>query len=156
MKLSLSHTVAASAVLAGAIAAAVAAPSTARTNPLKISMVAATGSSSAFLGAVDITVTNTSRHAVRVPKWQLPSDFVEQKVFQVSRDGQPVQYEGPMIKRPLPTAADFKVLRPGESYRTTVDLSAAYDLSRTGQYTVTYASPLQHASMSTKCWRTVP
>ena len=89
MKLSLSHTVAASAVLAGAIAAAVAAPSTARTNPLKISMVAATGSSSAFLGAVDITVTNTSRHAVRVPKWQLPSDFVEQKVFQVSRDGQP-------------------------------------------------------------------
>ena len=149
MKLSLSHTVAASAVLAGAIAAAVAAPSTARTNPLQISMVAATGSSSAFLGAVDITVTNTSRHAVRVPKWQLPSDFVEQKVFQVSRDGQPVQYEGPMIKRPLPTAADFKVLRPGQSYRTTVDLSGAYDLSRTGQYTVTYVSPLQHASLST-------
>jgi peptidyl-Lys metalloendopeptidase len=39
----LTHTVAASAVLAGAIAAAVAAPPTARTNPLKVSIVAATG-----------------------------------------------------------------------------------------------------------------
>jgi peptidyl-Lys metalloendopeptidase len=145
----LTHTVAASAVLAGAIAAAVAAPPTARTNPLKVSIVAATGKASDFLGAVDVTVTNTSRHVVRVPKWQLPSDFIEAKVFQVSRDGQPVQYEGPMIKRGLPTAADFAILRPGESYRTTVDLSGAYDLAKTGNYTVTFVSPLQHASLST-------
>ena len=149
MKLSVSSLVVGSAVLAGAIAAAVAAPSTARTNPLKVSIVAKTGSASDFLGAVEVTVTNTSRHAVRVPKWQLPSDFVEQKLFQVSRDGKPVQYEGPMIKRGLPTASDFAVLRPGQSVRTTVDLSAAYDLSRTGDYVVTFASPLQHASLST-------
>jgi peptidyl-Lys metalloendopeptidase len=149
MKLSLSTTVAASAVLAGAIAAAVAAPPAASSNPLKISMVAATGQASDFLGAVEVTITNTSRHAVRVPKWELPSDFVEAKLFQVSRDGQPVQYEGPMIKRGLPTAQDFAILRPGESYRAVVDLSAAYDLAKTGQYTVTFASPLQHASLST-------
>jgi peptidyl-Lys metalloendopeptidase len=143
------HTVAASAVLAGAIAAATAAPPSARTNPLKIGIVAATGKASDFLGAVEVTVTNTSRHAVRIPKWQLPSDFVEAKLFQVSRDGQPVQYEGPMIKRGLPTAEEFVVLRPGQTYRATVDLSAAYDLAQTGEYTVTFASPLQHASLST-------
>jgi len=149
MKLSLSSLVAGSAVLAGAIAAATAAPPAARTNPLQVRMVAATGKASDFLGAVEVTVTNTSRHAVRVPNWELPSDFVEAKLFLVTRDGKPVQYEGPMIKRPLPSAADFTVLRPGETRRVVVDLSGAYDLSQTGDYTVTFASPLQHASLST-------
>jgi peptidyl-Lys metalloendopeptidase len=149
MKLSLSSLVAGSAVLAGAIAAATAAPPAARPNPLQVRMVAATGKASDFLGAVEVSVTNTSRHAVRVPTWELPSDFVEAKLFLVTRDGKPVQYEGPMIKRPLPSAADFTVLRPGETRRVVVDLSGAYDLSQTGDYTVTFASPLQHASLST-------
>jgi len=149
MKLSPSKTVAGVAVLAGAIAAAVAAPPSARTNPLRVSMVAAPSDAGGFLGAVEVTVTNTSRHTVRVPKWQLPSDFVEAKLFRVTRDGEPVQYEGPMIKRGLPQAEDFAILRAGESYRTVVDLTGAYDMSRSGQYVVTYVSPLQHASLST-------
>ncbi|MCI4566508.1 M35 family metallo-endopeptidase [Lysobacter sp. CFH 32150] len=147
MKLSLSQTVACTAVLAGAIAAAVAAPPAAKTNPLRVSMVAATAGD--FLGAVEITIINTSRHTVRVPKWELPSDFIEAKLFQVSRDGQPVQYEGPMIKRGVPGADEFAILRAGESYRTVVDLSGAYDMAKSGQYVVTFASPLQHASLST-------
>ena len=53
-------------------------------------MVAATGT-------VEITITDTSRHAVRVPRYELPSDFIEAKLFQVTRDGEPVQYTGPMI-----------------------------------------------------------
>lgn len=149
MKLSPSNTLACTAVLAGAIAAAVAAPPSAKTNPLKISMVAATGSAGDFLGSVDITVTNTSRHTVRVPRYELPSDFVEAKLFQVTLDGQPVQYTGPMIKRGLPAARDFAILRAGESYRTTVDLSSAYDMEKSGQYVVTYAAVLQHASLDT-------
>ena len=148
MKLSVSSVVAGSAVLAGAIAAATAAPPAARTNPLRVSLVAATGKGSDFLGAVEVSVTNTSNRALRVPKWELPSDFVEAKLFLVTRDGKPVQYEGPMIKRPLPAAEDFAVLRPGETRRVVVDLSGAYDLSKTGDYTVTFASPMQHASLS--------
>jgi peptidyl-Lys metalloendopeptidase len=147
MKLSLSQTLAGSAVLAGAIAAATAAPPAAKSNPLRVSIAAA--SVSDFLGAVEVTVTNTSRHTVRVPKWELPSDFVEAKLFNVSRDGEAVQYEGPMIKRGLPGADEFAILRAGESYRTVVDLSGAYDMSKSGQYVVTFASPLQHASLST-------
>ncbi len=142
------HIVSGSAVLVGALAAAVAAPPSARSNPLRISIAAASGTASDFLGAVEVTVTNTSNKTVRLPRWQLPSDFIEAKVFSVIRDGQPVDYEGPMIKRGLPQAADFAILHAGESYRTTVDLSAAYDLSRTGQYVVSFASPLQHASTS--------
>ncbi len=136
-----------SAVLAGAIAAVSAQP-TDKPNPLRVSMVAAQASDGGFLGAVEVTITNTSNHTVRVPKWQLPSDFLEAKLFQVSRDGQPVQYEGPMIKRTLPAAAEFKIIRPGETVRSVVDLSGAYDLGKSGEYIVTLASPLQHASLS--------
>jgi len=136
-----------SAVLAGAIAAVSAQPA-AKSNPLRVSMVAAQASSGGFLGAVDVTITNTSNHTVRVPRWELPSDFMESKLFQISRNGEPVQYEGPMVKRPLPNAGDFTMLRAGETLRTTVDLSGAYDMSRSGEYVVTLSSPLQHASLS--------
>ncbi|QSX77023.1 M35 family metallo-endopeptidase [Agrilutibacter solisilvae] len=140
--------VACSALLTGGIAAVVAAPPMAQFNPLRVSMSAAPAGKAGFLGAVEVTITNTSRHAVRVPKYALPSDFIESKLFQVSRNGQPVQYEGPMVKRGLPTAEDFTILRAGETKRTVVDLSSAYDMSRSGQYTITLASPLQHASLS--------
>ena len=145
--------IAASALLAGGVAAvagstATAAASTARVNPLRVAMVAATGTSG-FLGAVDVQVTNTSNRIVRVPSWQLPGSFLQAKLFQVTRDGQPVAYEGPMIKRGLPAARDFTILQPGETLRATVDLSAFYDMSRSGEYTVAFAAPLQHASLST-------
>ena len=114
MKLTVSQTVVASALLAGSIAAVTtAAPPSARSNPLQVSMVAATGKASDFLGAVEVRITNTSRNTVRVPKWQLPSDFLEARLFQVSRDGKPVQYEGPMIKRPLPSRRGLRDPPPG-------------------------------------------
>lgn len=135
-------------LLAAAIAAAGAAQPAAKFNPLRVSMTAATADSGGFLGSVEIVVTNTGNRTVRVPKWELPSEFIEAKLFQVSRDGVPVQYEGPMIKRGLPGAEDFAILRAGESYRAVVDLSAAYDMTQTGRYVVTLISPLQHASTS--------
>lgn len=145
----LSLAAAGTVLLAGfALGSADASIQTARFNPLRVALVAATDQS-AFLGAVDVEVTNTSGRAVRMPTWQLPSEYLQSDVFAITRDGQPVAYEGPMIKRGLPTAADFVVLRPGQTYRARVDLSAFYDLSRTGQYTVAFTAPLQHASLST-------
>jgi peptidyl-Lys metalloendopeptidase len=131
-----------------ALATATAASSSARTNPLRVSMVAASGTSG-FLGAVEVQVTNTGDRIARVPAWQLPSSFLQAKLFQVTRDGQPVGYEGPMIKRALPSAREFVILEPGESVRATIDLSAFYDMSKTGEYTVAYSAPLQYASLST-------
>ncbi|MGO4773995.1 hypothetical protein AB4084_00405, partial [Lysobacter sp. 2RAB21] len=37
---------------------------------------------------------------------------------------------------------------PGETVRRVIDLSAGYDLSKTGQYVVAFNAPLQHASTS--------
>lgn len=131
-----------------AAVAGASAPAAAKFNPLRVSIVASSNAS-AFLGAVDVDITNTSSHVVRVPGWQLPSEFLQSKLFEVTRDGQAVAYEGPMIKRGLPQAREFVILQPGQSLRASVDLSAFYDLSRTGEYTVTFKSPLQHASLST-------
>ena len=144
----LAYSIAAGAVLAGAIAATDAAPPDAPTNPLRVAIVALPGNANGFLGAVEVSVTNTSRHIVRLPRWQLPSEFAEARQFTVSRDGQAVAYEGPLIKRGLPQAADFAILRPGETWRAVVDLSATYDLALSGDYLVTFNVPLQHASLS--------
>ena len=124
-------------VLIGAIAAVAGASApAARFNPLRVSIVASSNAST-FLGAVDVDVTNTSSRIVRVPAWQLPSQFLQAKLFEVTRNGQAVAYEGAMIKRGLPQAREFYILQPGQSIRASVDLSAFYDLSRTGEYTVT-------------------
>jgi peptidyl-Lys metalloendopeptidase len=142
------NVVSCSALLAGTIAAAVSAQPATKANPLRVGMVAAPAASGGFLGAVEVTLTNTSNHTVRVPSWELPSQDSEAKLFKVSRDGQEVAYTGMMAKHGLPGAQDFTVLKAGETYRTTIDLSASYDLRKSGQYVITYSAPLQHASLS--------
>jgi len=137
-----------SALLAGTIAAAVSAAPSTKSNPLRVSLIAAQATSGGFLGAVDIAITNTSNHTVRVPAWELPSQDSESKLFKVSRGGEEVAYTGMMAKHGVPGAEDFTILKAGETYRTTIDLSASYDLRKSGQYVITYSSPLQHASLS--------
>jgi len=134
-----------SALAAGVFAVALARPTLKhrpQANPLRVSVLS--------LGAdkVEVTVTNTSSRTLRIPKWQLPTDVQRSNLFRITRDGVEVGFEGAMIKRGVPTAEDFAILRAGRSYRSVVKLGAAYDLSKAGHYTVTYAAPLQYASLS--------
>ena len=146
MKFKVISTLSATTVLAASIASvfagAQAAPKIEKANPLRIAMLARDN------GNVEVTVINTSRKTARIPTWQLPSAEAQSDLFAVSRNGEEIRYEGRMIKRGTPTAADFAILRPGESRRVTLNLAEAYDLSKTGDYTVTFAAPLQYASMS--------
>ena len=146
MTLKLPHTLgtglALAAVAAGALAVATAAPPIKSANPLRVSVI------SRGQDKVEVTITNTSRKTVRLPKWQLPSEVQRSNLFRITRDGQEVGFEGAMVKRGVPTAEDFAILRPGRSYRSTVSLGSAYDLSKAGHYTVTYAAALQYASLS--------
>ena len=142
MKSTLVRAAAGTAVLAGAIAAATAAAPITRTNPLRVSMYAAGN------GNVEVVLTNTSNKIVRVPKYQLPLGELQAKLFSISRDGEQVAYEGPMIKRGLPLASDFAILRPGQSYKSVMTLADAYDMRKSGTYTITLASAMQHASLS--------
>lgn len=90
---------------------------------------------------VDVTMTNTGPVSVFVPKWYLPSQTSTSGVFTITRDGEPVQYLGAMVKRQRLSAADFVKIGAGESLYFRVELSALYDLSATGVYNLQYDAP---------------
>ena len=88
---------------------------------------------------VTVDITNTSKHTVKVLKWFTPADGVEESLFAVTRDGQPVAYTGAIYKRPAATGKDFISLKSGESITSVVNLGEYYDLSTSGKYEVFYA-----------------
>lgn len=87
---------------------------------------------------LDVTITNTSSAPQTILKWHTPFGGVEEPLFAVTRDGAKVPYLGKRYKRPAPTAKDYYLLKPGASHTARVELSALYDMSVTGDYTVTY------------------
>jgi peptidyl-Lys metalloendopeptidase len=115
------------------------------TNPLAVSALADAARTQAFMGTVQLKVTNNSNEIVRVPYWQLPGASTEGKLFQVLRDGKPVDYLGKMIKRAAPTEAELVTFQPYESKVVSVNLAESYDLSRSGNYTVAFQSYLDGA-----------
>ena len=65
--------------------------------------------------------------------------------LQVFHGGKRVDYLGALVKRPAPTEADLVVFQPYETKVVTVDLGQAYDLGKTGEYTVSFQSFLDGA-----------
>jgi peptidyl-Lys metalloendopeptidase len=115
-------------------------------NPLAISMVADASHAQAFMGVVEFKITNNSAEVLRVPYWQLPSAAGESNLFKVFRNGEKAEYLGAQVKRSAPTEADLVTFQPYETKIFNVDLGAAYDLSKTGEYSVTFNAFLQGAS----------
>lgn len=110
-------------------------------NPLRISVNAEVGNA----GLVQFKVTNTSKQAIKVPSWQLPSGALDSDLFSVYLDGKKVEYVGKMVKRAPLTDADFITLRAGETKLVTADLSSVYDMTADGEYSVSFKSYLQGA-----------
>jgi peptidyl-Lys metalloendopeptidase len=88
---------------------------------------------------VTVTLSNPQRRTVRVLRWFTAVEAVEEPLFAVMRNGQPVPYTGPHYKRPAVTGRDYISLRSGESLSFTVNLAEYYDLSQSGDYQVFYA-----------------
>jgi peptidyl-Lys metalloendopeptidase len=93
-------------------------------------------------GDVDVTVavsvTNTTREAISLLRWELPSDRHEGAAFRILLDGKPVAYTGPLVKRAAPTKEDYVRIEPGATLSYEVELTGAYDLSRNGMYSIEY------------------
>ncbi len=87
---------------------------------------------------VTVTITNPGKNTLRVLKWFTPAEEVEEPIFVVSVDGAPVDYTGPVYKRPAPQGSDYISLKAGQSLTRTVTLSSYYDLSATGSYSIRY------------------
>ena len=90
---------------------------------------------------VKVTLTNTSSQAQLVLKWHTPFGAeIDESLFLVTRDGEPVPYLGKHVKRAAPGPGDYFLLKPGQSYHAKVELSALYDMRVTGDYKVAYRS----------------
>ena len=87
---------------------------------------------------VRIEATNVAARPVAVPRWFLQDGELEEAFFEVTRDGQPLPYEGMHVKRPAPGPVDFVSIAPGATVRVTVDLQTGFDLSRDGVYGIAY------------------
>lgn len=87
---------------------------------------------------VKVTITNTSSTPQYMLKWHTAFNEVEESLFDITRDGVKVAYQGPHYKRPAPTAADYFLLKPGASHTASVELSQMYDMSITGDYAIAY------------------
>jgi peptidyl-Lys metalloendopeptidase len=89
-------------------------------------------------GKIVYTLSNTGAASVQVLRWMTPLDGVDNDLFSVSQNGQPVAYTGRLVKRPAPTAADYIDIAPGQSVSAEVDLTAVYDMRKGGQFSVRY------------------
>ena len=90
--------------------------------------------------AVDVAVTNTSGHAVKVLKWQLPSQRLQGPLFRIIKeDGTPASYVGPLVKRAAPRAEDYVHIEAGQTLKYRVELTGAYELGN-GQHTIEYVA----------------
>jgi peptidyl-Lys metalloendopeptidase len=87
---------------------------------------------------VNVKITNNTGVNQYVLKWYTPFSDVSEGLFDVYRDGVKVDYVGRHFKRAVPTAKDYVLLKPGKSYNQKVELSALYDMSATGNYSITY------------------
>lgn len=88
---------------------------------------------------VTVNISNPARNSVRILKWFTPIFGVEEPLFSVSRNGEPVSYTGAIYKRPAATGNDYITLKAGESLTKVVNLGDYYDLSVSGQYEITYS-----------------
>lgn len=88
---------------------------------------------------VTVTISNQTRHTVRVLKWFTPAEGVEEPLFAVLVNGKAAPYLGPLYKRPNATGKDYISLKAGESLSGTVNLGDYYDLTESGTYEIFYA-----------------
>src|SRR4051812_16916683 len=88
---------------------------------------------------VRFVVRNTGAESVRFLRRDTPLDDGWTDCFRVWCDGVAVAYDGPIVKRAVPTDADYLVLDPDAEIERECDLNEAYQISLLGPYSVEVA-----------------
>jgi len=94
---------------------------------------------------VTVTLTNRTAADLYVVRWQTPLAGVDRDLFDVQRDGAPVDYTGRLVKFGRPRAEDYVRIPAFGALSARVDLALAYDFSKRGEYAVRYRVNLQDA-----------
>lgn len=102
---------------------------------LSVALSAPAAAFDATIGVhVDVTLTNHGATPVSVLTWNTPFEGIRNDIFRVTRDGQPVRYVGPMVKRAKPQPADYLTLAAGASKTVRINLAEAYAFDAAGAY----------------------
>lgn len=80
------------------------------------------------------TVSNPTAESLWILRWQLPSEDMDANLFQVTRNGEPVEYTGRLVKRATPEAEDYIEIKPYGVLTVEFDPSANYDIGEQGSY----------------------
>lgn len=93
---------------------------------------------------VRFTLTNRGEAPVWVLRWNTP---LEERwmgsIFTVSRGGQEIPYQGPMVKRGDPTREEYVEVPAGDAAEAVVDLTQLYEINESGRYRVEVTEGLQ-------------
>ncbi|MCP3102193.1 protease [Myxococcus sp. K15C18031901] len=122
-------------------------PSTNEASPMAARLSCAMKVPSRFVAGgpvqVSFSVTNTSSQPLYVLTWNTPLEGrILNDMFEVSRDGVELPYQGPMVKRAPPTADSYVTVEPGATVTREVDISQAYGATTPGAYTITFRGAL--------------
>ena len=102
------------------------------------------------------TVTNLTDHELQLLSWYTPFEGFLSDLFIIKSDaGDPLDYNGMMVKRSKPSIEDYLILPTKKKVEITLDLTQAYSLTQ-GEYTVQLASKNWHythheASLTSQC-----
>ncbi len=89
------------------------------------------------------SLKNRSSAVLYVLTWYTPLEGPAGDIFTITRNcKEKAPYRGIAAKRGQPAAGDYAAVEPGKTITAKIDLAAAYDLAKTGQYHVEFAGKL--------------
>lgn len=100
------------------------------TDPLECTVEPAGGT------RVRFELANRSQAPLRVLTWNTPWEGWKGTILTVTREGEELPYQGPMLKRGDPGREEYAEIAAGGRIEATVDLAEVYDVSRPGSYRV--------------------
>lgn len=87
---------------------------------------------------ITVTFTNKGKTDAYVLAYGTPLEGLFSDCLEILRDGKPVPYDGPIVKRAAPTKNEYVKIAAGKSVSVDVDVSTGYQVSVPGKYTVAY------------------
>lgn len=106
----------------------------ARQSALEISLAPSSEKADAGSGKLRYTISNFGTTDLLVLAWETPLRGIDADLFDVRKDGKPVEYIGREFKRGLPQPEDYIEIKAGQSLGVDIDLSAHYEMQAKGNY----------------------
>ncbi|XP_011405191.2 PREDICTED: uncharacterized protein LOC105313449 [Amphimedon queenslandica] len=113
--------------------------------PVSVKMDCRRGSSAV---ACSFLYTNNAREDLYLLTSETPIEGLLAPFLDVSLHGsEPIPYEGIIAYRLPPTKEDFLLLKAGESFIATVQITDAFNIDTDGLYTIRYSKPLLYLTV---------